>query len=133
MFCAVDINNYNTNNYFNYSRLSDSQPLISVVSLLLDGKHRYDYYLPEFIFRQFFPNNAYSVVPMKHQYLMPFAIRPSDTCQPSGSLNLSKFDTTTLNLIMNPGNPEVKLYIFGVVYNVHLIENNYMSFEWVTN
>lgn len=130
IFCCVDDNNYSNNNYFNYSRRSDENPLIKEASLLLDGRHRYDNFLPEFIFRDFFPNIVHSVVPTKHFYVMPFAIKPEDN-QPTGSLNIGRFDEVLLSLKMNPNNPPCKLYVFGLMYNIITIENGVLTFEFV--
>jgi len=133
LFACVDQNNINNNCYFDYSRRSDQAPLITDIKLLLDGRNRYDInYLPEFIFRQFFPNNVHSVVPMKYMYIMPFAIKPEDT-QPTGSINLSRFDEVTLSLQMKPGNPDCNLYVFGICLNVVTIENGTLSFSWMNN
>lgn len=130
LFCCVDENNYNNNNYFNYSRRSDESTLIREASLLLDGRHRYDNFLPEFIFRDFFPNIVHSVVPSKHFYVMPFAIKPEDN-QPTGSLNMGRLDEVLLSLKMTPNNPGCKLYVFGIMYNIVTIENGVLTFEFV--
>ena len=129
LFCCVDKNNFDNNNYFNYSRLSDESTLIKEASLLLDGKHRYDNLLPEFIFRDYFPNIVHSVVPSKHFYVMPFALKPEDD-QPTGSLNMSRFDEILLSLKMNDNNPECKLYVFGIIHNIVTIENGVLTFEF---
>jgi hypothetical protein len=131
LFVCVDQNNLDNNNYFNYSRRSDGSSLISEVSLLLNGKHRFDYYLPEYTFRQYFPNNVHSVVPNKHLYTIPFCTKPEDYVQPTGSINLSRFDDVTLALKMNPGNPQCKLYIYGIMYNIVTISNGILTFEFV--
>jgi len=130
LFCCIDNNNLNNNNYFNYSRFSDNKPLIQQASLLLDGKHRYDDYLPEFIFREFFPNIVHSVIPSKYLYTIPFALKPEDD-QPTGSLNMGRFDEILLSLKMNSNNPMSKLYIFGIMYNIVKIENGTMTFEFL--
>ena len=130
LFACVDSNNISNNNYFNYSRSIDSEPLIKQVSLLLDGKHRYDNYLPEFIFRQFFPNNTHDRIPDKHQYIMPFSLQPN-AHQPTGSINLGRFDDVTISLQMNTNNPACNLYIFGIMLNVLTIENGIAKFEWM--
>ena len=130
LFACVDQNNYDYNNYFNYSRLSDEKPLISEATLMLDGRHRYDDLLPEFIFREYFPHIVHSVVPDKYLYVMPFAIKPEDN-QPTGSLNMIRFDEITLNLTMTNDNPACKLYVFGIMYNIVTIENGILTFEFV--
>ena len=130
LFCCVDQDSLNNNNYFNYSRYNTEDSLISQASLLLDGKHRYDDFLPEFIFRDFFPNIVHSVVPSKYFYVMPFALKPEDD-QPTGSLNMGRFDEVLLSLKMNPNNPNCKLYVFGIMYNVVTIENGSLTFEFL--
>jgi len=130
LFCCVDQNNYDNNNYFNYSRRSDEAPLIKEVSLLLDGKHRYDNFLPEFIFRDYFPNIVHSVIPTKYLYVMPFALKPEDE-QPTGSLNMSRFDEVLLHLKLNESNPTCKVYVFGMMYNIVTIENGVLTFEFM--
>jgi len=133
IFSCVDQNNIDNNCYFDYSRRSDQSPLISEIKLLLDGRNRYDInFLPEFIFRQLFPNNVHSVIPMKYMYIMPFAIKPEDY-QPTGSANLSRFDEVSLNLEMTPNNPECKLYVFGIMYNIVTISDGILKFEWLNN
>jgi hypothetical protein len=130
IFCCVDQNNYENNNYFNYSRRSDEESLITEASLLLDGRHRYDNFLPEYIFRDYFPNIVHSVVPTKHFYVMPFALKPEDE-QPTGSMNMGRFDEVLLNLKLRDSNPECKLYVFGIMYNIVTIENGVLTFEFV--
>jgi len=130
IFCCVDQNNYENNNYFNYSRRSDEASLITEASLLIDGRHRYDNFLPEYIFRDYFPNIVHSVVPTKHFYVMPFALKPEDE-QPTGSINMGRFDEVLLNIKLRDNNPECKLYIFGIMYNIITIENGVLTFEFV--
>lgn len=131
LFCCVDNNSITNNNYFNYSRYSDQSPLISQASLLLDGKHRYDDFMPENIFREFFPNIVHSVIPSKHFYIMPFALKPEEPTQPTGSINLSRYDEILLSLKMTPNNPACKLYVFGILYNILTIKSGVATFEWI--
>lgn len=137
IFACVDENNIENNCYFNYGRRSDNLPLISDIKLLLDGNNRYDItYLPEFIFRQFFPYNVHSVVPTKYMYIMPFAINPDDTMnkgQPTGSVNLGRYDEVTLSLQMNSNNPSCRLYIYSIALNIITFENGVLTFEWMNN
>jgi Major capsid protein N-terminus/Large eukaryotic DNA virus major capsid protein len=130
LFCCIDSNSIYNNNYFNYSNFSDESALIVQASLMLDGKHRYDNFLPEYIFRDFFPNIVHSIVPSKHLYVMPFSLKPEDD-QPSGSINLGRFDEVLLSLKMAPNNPSCKLYIFGIMLNSLVIENGIATFEWL--
>lgn len=134
IFACVDKQSLDNNNYFNYSRYTDQEPLVSDIKLLLDGKNRYDVnYLPEFIFRHLFPNNYHSVIPSKHIYVMPFALKPEDSSQPTGSINFGRFDEITLNLKMTPNNGNCYLYVFGIMLNIVRIENGKLSLLWLNN
>lgn len=130
LFCCVDVNSYSNNNYFNYSRFSDESPLISQASLMLDGKHRYDDYLSEQVFRELFPNIVHSIIPSKYFYVMPFSIKPEDQ-QPTGSINFGRFDEVLLSLKLTPNNPACNLHVFGIMYNILTIENGMTTFEWM--
>jgi hypothetical protein len=129
VFFAVETDNINTNNYFSYSNKEDDSPLIEEASLLLDGKYRFDH-LPEFYYRTIFPDSVHSVIPMKYVYSMPFCIRPEDN-QPTGSLNMSRFNDITLALKLCQNNPQMKLFVFAVSYNILTIENGSVVLEFV--
>ena len=131
LFVCIDQNNIDNNQYFNYSRRSDGEPLVLEASLLLDGKHRFDNFLPENIFRNYFPNNVHSIIPNKYLYTIPFCTTPETTTQPTGSINLSRFDNVTLALNMNNNNPTCQIHIYGIMLNVVTIENGNLSFEFV--
>jgi len=132
LFACIDNNNIDNNNYFNYSRRSDQSPIISHASLIIDGRHRFNNdFLPENVFREYFPNNVHSVIPNKHMYIMPFCIMPENSGQPSGSINLSKFDEVSLSLKLNKNNPECEIHIYGLIYNIVTIENGSLTFEFM--
>lgn len=61
---------------------------------------------------------------------MPFCIRPEDN-QPTGSINLSRFNDVTLTLNMRANNKELMLYVFALSYNVVIIENGILNMEFV--
>jgi len=126
-FCA-EKQNIDNNNHFAYSRSTNDGPLIQNASLLLDGKLRFDN-LPEFYYRSIFPYNIHSTIPLKYIYIMPFSIHPEDN-QPTGSLNTTRFNDITLSLRLSQGNPELRLYTFGLSYNIIIIENGILSFEY---
>lgn len=129
VFFAVETDNINTNNYFSYGKRDDDSPLIEEASLLLDGKYRFDH-LPEFFYRTIFPDSVHSVIPMKYVYTMPFSIRPEDN-QPTGSLNMSRFNDITLALKLCQNNPQMKLFVFAISYNILTIENGSVVLEFV--
>lgn len=134
IFFCVEKDNINTNNVFCYSKTSnipgdDSvSSLISSASLLIDGKLRFDN-LPEFYYRSVFPQMVHSVIPSQHIYVMPFCIKPEDN-QPTGSLNLSRFNDVTLSLNMQSNNKDLMLYVFALTYNVIIIENGMLTLQY---
>jgi hypothetical protein len=132
LFACVDSNNIQNNNYFDYGKSQNQTSFINQIALLLDGKQRFNQnYLPECVFRELFPNNVHSVVPDKYIYTIPFALKPEFYGQPSGSLNLCRFDEVNLALKMNPGNNECQIYIFGIIHNIVRIANGELSFMWM--
>ena len=128
VFFAVEKPNITNNNHFVYSKSVDDSPLILAASLLLDGKLRFDN-LPEFYYRVIFPQNIHSVIPLKYIYTMPFSIRPEDN-QPTGSLNLSRFNDITLALTTTD-TVEMNLYVFGISYNIVTVENGMLTMEFL--
>lgn len=131
IFACTEKENILNNCYFNYSLRSNQDPIINQIKLMFENRNRYDIsYLPECIFRQLFPNNVHSVVPTKHIYVIPFAIKPEDY-QPTGAANLSRFNDVNLYLQLTPNNPECYLYVFALSYNVITIKDGILSFEWL--
>ena len=129
VFFGVESQNIDNNNAFVYSKTIDNTSLISEASLLLDGKLRFDN-LPEFYYRIIFPENVHSTIPLKYIYTMPFSIRPEDN-QPTGSLNLSRFNDVTLSLTLNSNTNNINLYVFAVSYNIITIENGIFTMEFL--
>ena len=74
-----------------------------------------------------FPTQASSIQPYQHHENIPknaginvysFAVKPEEH-QPSGSLNMSRIDTATLNVNANTtGLANTKLNVYAVNYNV---------------
>jgi hypothetical protein len=129
IFFGVEKANIDNNNYFVYSKTPEESPLFTEASLLLDGKYRFEK-LSEFYYRTIFPDNVHSVIPMNYIYTMPFSIRPEDN-QPTGSLNLSRFNDVTLALKLIQNNPEIKIHVFAISYNILTIENGVLSMEFL--
>lgn len=130
VFCCVDNESYSTNNYFVYGKFTqpndfNSKPLIEEAGLLLDGRKRFES-LPEFYWRLV---TRHTCIPEKYIYSIPFCTNPEDN-QPTGTLNMSRFNDVTLTLKMTNNNPQCKLYVFAVNYNIIKIENGMLYFEF---
>ena len=129
IFFFVDKSSIDNNNYFVYSRNTDEEPFLSSASLLIDGIYRMEY-LPEFYFRTMVPHSVHKHVPMKYIYAMSFSIKPEDN-QPTGSINMSRFNDVTLACKMNSNNPECYIYVYALSYNLLTIENGNFRLEFV--
>ncbi|NDC95079.1 hypothetical protein EB118_13370 [bacterium] len=125
VFAMVEQQNVNTNNYFVYSR-SDGDPLIESATLMLDGSRRFDN-LPEFYYRSIVPDSIHSTIPLKYIYCIPFSIRPDDSTQPTGHINMDRFTDVVLSLKMCKGNANCKIYIYGVCYTLVTVENGVLT------
>lgn len=129
IFACVEKSSVDTNNYFAYSNSSDTSALIKEISLLLDGRQKYEF-LPEVYYRTILADAAHSVIPLKHIYCMPFSIRPEEN-QPFGSLNASRFNDIILSLKLPQGHSELFLYTFALSYNIVKIENGMLTMEFI--
>jgi hypothetical protein len=130
VFACAETRAITSNNYFTYSNTDTEGSLISEATLLLDGKQRFEF-LPEFYYRSIFPDCVHSNIPMKYIYSMPFSLRPEDN-QPTGSINMSRFNDVVLSLKLPPGNTDCFLYVYAINYNILTIENGNITFEWAT-
>lgn len=124
VFACVDIDNYETNNYFNYGSSVDNGALVENITLLLDGKKRFDN-LPEVYYRLIVPDCVHTNIPLKYIYCIPFSLRPEDN-QPTGLININRFTDVTLSLGMKAGNKKCKIYIYGLCYNLVTVENGFL-------
>ena len=128
LFSCAEKSIVESNNHFTYGS-STNDPLVQEISLLLEGKQRYEF-LPEVYFRTITPNNVHSVIPLKYIYCIPFSLRPEDS-QPTGSINMSRFNDVVLSLKFPPGSQAIYLYTYALSYNIIKIEKGILSFEFV--
>ena len=128
VFACVESDNITSNNYFNYSRINNESNLIDEISLSLDGQTRIEY-TPEVFFRLGYPSMVHKATPLKFVYCLPFSLRPEDS-QPTGAINMSRFDSVVLNVKMTRDNPECFLYVYSVMHNIVVVENGILSFKF---
>lgn len=127
-FVCIDADNIDNNNYSNYSRRADQTSLISSVNILYNGKFVYNDYIPESFFRQC---RYHSYTPNKHIYSIQYSLTPEDATQPTGFINMNRFDDITLALKMTKNNPFSFLHIYGIVHNIAYIKNGELQFEFL--
>ena len=118
----VETDSINNNDWFNYSRRSDTSKQIDRARLLLDGQPRMDM-RDELYFRLVQPVQFHTHSNNKHIYSYSFALDPESNVQPSGSLNFSRFDTVKLQLELRASNPETNLYVFAKNWNILIIRH----------
>ena len=129
LLCAIDKNSSDTNNIFNYSRVADNEPLITEIGMLLDGKRRFENF-PEYYYRVTLPDMVHSYISTKHMYCIPFSKKPEDN-QPTGTINMSRFNDIFIPLRMNAGNPECSLHVYALSNNILTIDKGVLMFEFV--
>lgn len=115
----VDTNSENNNDWFNFSRRSDSSNLLSKANIQFEGQDRIEE-RDEVYFRTIQPLQHHSVIPIKYIYCYSFGLFP-ERMEPSGSFNHSRFDNTNINFIMNTSNPACNLYHFATSWNIMII------------
>jgi hypothetical protein len=128
VFGCTPLDNLESNNYFAYSDVGENA-IVQDVAFLLDGKRRFESY-PEIVYRAMLPSMVHSVVPTKHIYVLPFCIKPEDTQQPSGAINISRFNDVVLSLRLQPNNPKSMLYVYALSHNIVTIENGMFTIEY---
>lgn len=127
LFACVTKDNILNNNYFNYS-YTDESPLVKEIGLVLDGTTRFDP-MPEVFHRLVYASVLHNSVPLKYVYTIPFCTKPQDN-QPTGTLNMSRFDDVNLQLKMITSNPKCFVYVFAQMYNIITIENGLLVFKF---
>ncbi|KAI9190621.1 major capsid protein [Polychytrium aggregatum] len=63
------------------------------------------------------PYNHHTRIPSTGIYLYSFALKPEEH-QPSGSINMSRIEGTTLQMTLATGTSSVRSYVYAVNYNV---------------
>lgn len=128
MFGCVETANILANNYYNYTNNATQRNIVSRISLVLEGKKRFDK-IPEVFSRLGYAHATHSSVPLKYVYSVPFCIKPEDN-QPSGSLNLSLFDNKILLLDLVNSSPECTVYVYSVQYNIAVVSGGFLKFKF---
>ena len=104
------------NNTFNYSGAFGRDPA-ERVCLRLNNLQRFDREAQYFRLVQ--PYEKHTNIPKSFIYNYSFAVMP-ESCQPSGSLNMSRIDNVDLNISLQPqlSAQETALYVFARSFNI---------------
>jgi hypothetical protein len=125
MFGCVEKANIVNNNYYNYSAISTDSNIVSRITFSLDGRKRFE----EVFNRLAYANSIHSSVPLKYVYSVPFCIKPEDN-QPTGAINLARFDHVVLGLELADNNPESFVFVYGVMYNIVVISGGFLKLRF---
>lgn len=115
------------NNYFNYtnSTLEDvnRSSQYNTARLMYDGRDRTDILRSDF-FTQNEPMRLHSNTdPRKQVSCFGYALDPEHIAQPTGTCNFSYLHKPTLELSIPNNTPAGELHVFGISYNVLIIDN----------
>ena len=138
----VETNSIENNDWFNYGSRSaeqanmneftsnNNQNIMNSMQFQLDGKIRFDD-SPEEYYRKFIAKKYHpSCCDDKNIYVLSFAEFP-DKNQPTGSINLSRYDHIDMFFQMIQNNPECTLYVFAKTYNILSFENGVPFLEYL--
>jgi len=119
--------NKDANNYFNYtnSTLEDLNrvPLYNTARIMYDGRDRTDILRSDF-FTQNEPMRLHSNTdPRKQVSCFGYALDPEHIAQPTGTCNFSYLHKPTLELSMSNNTGAGELHVFGISYNVLIIDS----------
>ncbi len=118
-----EIESENNNDWFNYSKRPDADPLLNSAKLVLDARERIRD-TNEIFFRLVQPLEKHSNITDKYIYNYSFSLHPEEQ-QPSGSLNFSKVQNANLVCSMKQGNPQLRGLIYATNYNFMIIKNGF--------
>lgn len=126
----VESTSENNNDWFNFSRRSDTTQLFEKSRILIDGIEREEL-RDEKYFRIIQPFKFHTHSTNKHIYMYSFCKYP-EGIQGSGALNFSRLDHAYLELLLRASNPETNLHIFGLTENFLIIQGGMASLAYLT-
>lgn len=129
----VEQESEDNNDFFNYGRrdpLNQGGEFISTFSFLLDGKERVGK-LPESVARELWPQRYHTFAGNRNIYILPFAEFPEITAQPSGTCNLSAYDSVEMGFDFVANLPATRLYVAAITYNRLIISESGVTLEFL--
>jgi len=134
IWVLAETDSIRNNDYFFFGRrepLFENGEFFTSASLLLDGNVRF-LKLPESYYRMVTTAQHHRSAEQRNVYTVSFA-EAADAYQPSGTANLSNFDSTSLTLEMVPDlKVECMVFLLARGYNVLRIKDGMASVEFAT-
>lgn len=133
VWILIEHDSEENNDFFNFGRRNQSLQggeLISTFSFFLDGKELVKR-LPESYARLILPQRHHTFAGDRNIYCLPFSEFPEITHQPSGTCNMSAYDTIELGLDFVKNLPATALYVLAVSYNRLLLSENSVTLEFI--
>ncbi len=130
----VEQESEDNNDFFNYGRrdpLVQGGEFISTFSFFLDGKERVEK-MPESYARMILPKKHHTFAGDRNIYTLPFAEYPEVTAQPSGTCNMSGYDSVELGFEFVKNLPATRLYIAAISYNRLIIAESGVTLEFLS-
>ena len=109
------------NYHFNYSGDRGEDP-IHTMGLKINSQ-AYFHDQNGYFYRTHEPNRVHTNTPSSYTYLLSFALFPMRATQPSGSLNFSKLENVTLEILFQAGLGESVLHVFSLFWNIFRFED----------
>lgn len=131
---AILDSNKQINDLFNYSSLpitDNKEPLINKVRLIINSIPRVE--IDNYEFYTFFQDYINILKSNNYIYKYAFCEYPKDNT-PNGTMNFSKVDDAYLELKLNSivsFQNSINIKLYGVHYNILVIDNNNSSFKFV--
>ena len=132
VFYVIEEDSEEQNDYFMFGQRDSARQgveLITSVSLLLDGKIRYEK-LPESYYRLITPQKYHSYAGNRNIYVMSFSETP-ETARPSATLDFTAYDKIEMVLDFVPNIPRSRLYVLAVIFNRLTLTETSIQVEYV--
>lgn len=129
----VEESSEENNDFFNYGRRDQTVQggeLFTAFSFFVDGKERIEK-MPESYARLVLPQRHHTFSGSRNIYTLPFSEFPEIVHQPSGTCNMSAYDSIELGLEFVSNLPRCRLHVAALSYNRLIISDNGVTLEFL--